>query len=57
MDNVSKKGQVDRSKINLHEAWEMDYWTKELGVSKGELERIISKVGNSTGAVRKELGK
>jgi hypothetical protein len=42
--------------INLHEAWEIDYWTNELGVSKGELERLIKKVGNSAASVRKELG-
>jgi hypothetical protein len=37
-------------------AWEPDYWTHNLGVSAGELMRIIDKVGNSVTAVRKELG-
>ena len=57
MDRLTKRGKTDRSKINLREGWELDYWTKELGVSKSELERIIAKVGNSAAAVRKELGK
>jgi hypothetical protein len=56
MDDVTKKGEPDGSRINLQEAWELDYWTNELGVSKGELEKVIRKVGNSTAAVRKELG-
>jgi Protein of unknown function (DUF3606) len=56
MDDLTKKGAADLSKINTQEAWQVDYWTKELGVSKGELERLVKKVGNSAVAVRKELG-
>jgi Protein of unknown function (DUF3606) len=56
MDDLTKKGPADRSKINLHEAWEVDYWTKELGASKSELQRVIWKVGNSAAAIRRELG-
>jgi 3-oxoacyl-[acyl-carrier-protein] synthase III len=33
------------------------YWTKHLGVSKEELQRVVDKVGNSAAAVKKELGK
>jgi hypothetical protein len=56
MDDVKKKGAADRSKISTREAWEVDYWTKQLGVSKDELQRVVKKVGNSAAAVRKELG-
>jgi predicted RNA-binding protein YlqC (UPF0109 family) len=55
MDNLTKKGAPDRSKINMHEDYEVKYWTKELGVSKEELQKAIDKVGNSASAVRKEL--
>ena len=55
MDNLTKKDQRDRSKINMHEAYEVKYWTKELGVSADELQRAIDKVGNAAAAVRKEL--
>ena len=55
MDDLQKKGPADRSKVNMHEAWEVDYWTMELGVSKDELQRVVKKVGNSAAAVRKEL--
>jgi len=44
------------SRVSLGGAWELDYWTHELGVSHGELMRIIGRVGNSLTAVRKELG-
>jgi hypothetical protein len=56
MDDLKKKGPADRSKINMHEVWEVEHWTKEFGVSKGELQRVVDKVGNSADAVRKELG-
>jgi hypothetical protein len=26
MDNLSKKGSADRSKINMHEDYEVKYW-------------------------------
>ena len=57
MDDLKKKSAADRSKINMHEAWEVDHWTKEFGVSKNELQRVVNKVGNSAAAVRKELGR
>lgn len=55
MDDLSKKGQQDRSKINMHEEHEVRYWTKHLNVTKEELQRAVDKVGNSAAAVRKEL--
>jgi hypothetical protein len=57
MDDLKKKGAADRSQINMNEAWEVDFWTHELGVSKDELQKVIKKVGNSAEAVRKELGR
>jgi hypothetical protein len=56
MDNLTKRDQRDRSKINMHEAYEVKYWTHALGVSKEELRKAVDKVGNSAAAVRKELG-
>jgi predicted RNA-binding protein YlqC (UPF0109 family) len=55
MDNLTKRGVADRSKINMHEPYELKYWTHELGVSKEELQKVVNKVGNSAAAVRKEL--
>jgi predicted RNA-binding protein YlqC (UPF0109 family) len=56
MDNLHNKGQPDRSKINMHEDYEVKYWARALKVSKDELQKVIDKVGNSAAAVRKELG-
>jgi len=55
MDNLTKREQPDRSKINMHEPFEVKYWTHALGVSKEELKKAVDKVGNAAAAVRKEL--
>ena len=55
MDNLTKRDQPDRSKINMSGDFEVKYWLKALGVSKDELKRAVEKVGNSAAAVRKEL--
>jgi hypothetical protein len=57
MDNLTKKDQRDRSKINLHENFEVKYWTRELKVTREQLQKAVDKVGNSAATVRKELGK
>jgi hypothetical protein len=56
MDNLTKRDQRDRSKINMHEDFEVKYWTRELGVTREQLQKTVDKVGNSAATVRKELG-
>jgi len=46
-----------RNLIAMDEELEVKYWTKHLGVTQGELQRAVDKVGNSAAAVRKVLGK
>jgi 3-oxoacyl-[acyl-carrier-protein] synthase III len=55
MDDLKKTGYQDRSKINMHEPHEVQYWTKHLGVSKEQLQKAVDKVGNAAAAVKKEL--
>ncbi|MCA1453370.1 DUF3606 domain-containing protein [Bradyrhizobium sp. BRP22] len=57
MDNLTKRDQRDRSKINMHEDFEVKYWTRELGVTREQLQKAVDKVGNNAATVRKELGK
>jgi len=54
--NANMRESSELNRVSLLGAWEPDYWTHKLGVSAGELMRIIGKVGNSVTAVRKELG-
>jgi hypothetical protein len=51
-DNLQKSGQQDRSRINVHEEWEVRYWTEALGVSREELEKAVAAVGVSADKVR-----
>jgi hypothetical protein len=55
MHDLSKKESPDRSKINMHESYEVKYWTRELGVNRDQLQKLVDKVGNSAASVRKEL--
>ena len=54
-DNLQKSGQQDRSRINVHEEWEVRYWTEALGVNREELARAVSEAGVSADAVREHL--
>ena len=56
-DNLKKKRPQDASKVNIHEEWEVRYWCGAFGCSKAELIKAIGKVGVSSAAVRKYLGK
>ena len=56
MDHLTKREQPDRSKINMHESFEVKYWTHQLGVSRERLQQVVDKVVNSAATVRKELG-
>jgi hypothetical protein len=54
-DDLDNRGPQDRNRISLAEDWEVRYWTRELGVSKEELERAVKAAGNSVAAVREQL--
>jgi len=56
-DNLSKRGPQDRARINVNETHEIQYWTKQLGVSETQLREAVQAVGVSADAVKKHLGK
>ena len=56
-DNKQDRGPQDASRINVHEEYEVRYWTKALGITKDELEAVVEKAGTRSDAIRKELGK
>lgn len=56
-DNLQKAGPQDRSRINVNERWELDYWTRELNVNEEELARAVKAVGPAVSAVREYLRK
>ena len=56
-DDKSKTGAADRDRINVNEDYELQYWTKALGVSADELRAAVKAVGPTAAAVREHLGK
>ena len=56
-DNLNDRGPKDRQRINVHEKWELDYWTKTLGVTEAELIEAVTAVGVTVPAVKVKLGK
>ena len=56
-DDLTKKRPQDASKINIHEAWEVEYWCRELRCTKEQLIAAVRTVGVSAAAVRKHLGR
>lgn len=55
-DDSQKRGQQDRVRINVNEAYEIAYWTEELGVSEDELRMAVAAAGPMASAVRDHLG-
>lgn len=54
-DDLKNRGAQDRSRINVNEAHELHYWTKELNVSEDQLREAVQAVGVSAAAVRSHL--
>jgi len=56
-DDKNNAGSPDRDRINVNEDYELQYWTKVLGVSAEELRAAVKAVGPTAAAVRRHLGK
>ncbi|TDB33859.1 DUF3606 domain-containing protein [Stenotrophomonas sp. TEPEL] len=56
-DDKKNTGSPDRDRINVHEDYELQYWTKALDVSADELRAAVEAVGPTAAAVREHLRK
>lgn len=56
-DDKTNRGAQDRSRINTSEDYEMQYWTKALGVNAEQLKEAVKAVGSSADKVREYLKK
>ncbi len=56
-DDTKIKRAQDRKRINVHEKYEVEYWTKTLGVSPDQLRDAVNTVGTSVEKVREYLKK
>lgn len=56
-DDKSNRGPADRSRINVHEQYEVEYWSKELGVTPERLRELVAKHGVMASDIRWALDK
>lgn len=56
-DDKTLRGPADRTRINVNEQHELAYWTKELGVSRDQLQAAVQSAGVMVADVRRALGK
>ena len=54
-DNLRLRGTPDRTRVNVNERWEVDYWCKEFGCTVAELLAAVQAVGVSVANVRNYL--
>jgi hypothetical protein len=57
MADDTTQTRQDRNFINVNEKYEVDYWTRALGVSEQELREAVAAVGTTAAAVRTHIGK
>ena len=54
-DNLQETGKRDDSRINIQQPYEVDYWSKELGVTKEQLRAAVERAGPMVADVRRNL--
>lgn len=50
-DDLSKIRPQDSSRINIHEPYEVRYWTNKFNISEAKLIRAVDIVGTSVASV------
>ncbi|WP_223485260.1 DUF3606 domain-containing protein [Pseudomonas sp. A-RE-19] len=56
-DDLTKRRPQDASKINVHEPYELNYWSDHFKVSKEKIKEAVQKVGVMVDKVKVHLGK
>ncbi len=54
MDNINAR-KAEKDQINVHEAFELRYWSNKFGVTKERLFDAVRHVGSSASEVEKYL--
>lgn len=57
MDDKSKTGKADDSRINIKESYELQYWSEKLNVSQEELKKAVQSAGPFVEDVRDYFSK
>lgn len=51
MDDKTKRGPQDASRVNVNEDYELQYWSERFGVSRDELRKAVAEVGPSVKSI------
>lgn len=55
-DNPLEPGPQDYDRVNVNVESEVEYWSRELGVSRARLAEVIEDVGPRVVDIRRKLG-
>jgi len=55
-DDKGQRDYRDRERINVHEDYELHFWSKELGLTPEKLKETVKQLGVMVTDVRKTLG-
>ncbi len=55
-DDLTRRKPEDPTKINVNQSWEIEYWTKKLGVTEQQLRTAVKAVGPLVKDVKRYLG-
>jgi hypothetical protein len=55
MDDKSKTGKRDDSRINVNESYELQYWSEKFNVTTDQLKQAVQAVGTQATAVAEYL--
>jgi hypothetical protein len=54
-DHVSKRGPSDRTRVEVNEKWEVDFWCKRFRCTETELKDAVKLIGPMATAVKAQL--
>jgi hypothetical protein len=51
-DDKKIKAPADAQRVNVNQSYEVEYWTKEFGVTEDELKKLVKTHGDSVAKLR-----
>ena len=57
LDDLKKRSPIDRTRVNVNEKWEIDYWCGKFKCTEIELKDAVKLVGSMATAVHAHLSR
>jgi hypothetical protein len=54
-DDLGNRGPKDRERVDVHEAWEREYWCHRFGCTEAQLRHAVQQVGEMAKVVEAYL--